>query len=312
MVPDGRPAVAAGTEPTPADITGGGEIVMIAIEIIDPRTMRAGAHERVEIRAPRKQHPTAAGRLVSVIASDNTRITLKVIRLPDTGVQHQVNVTENVSRENDQIRRLYQLTTARIDIGRAGGALTCRVQIDPQHSRSRPYLEIRIAVRKRYHREMRTGLRIHLTSVAGAKSTVMTRPIRNPVWIDIRAGGVRGRGGKRVIPEISRRLLEQQHVVRRRQRGIRILISARRLEDVAAVDAPAFEVAGLARGPAQLLEAVVVGFQLGVIDGPILQVHILRDDLAPIPGHGVGIHPMLPLSPAPLQSGPVSAPTAHT
>src|SRR3569832_753160 len=132
MMPDGRPAVAAGAEPATADITRRGEVLVIAVEVIYPGTECAGPHERIHMRAGRKQRSATGGRLIRIIASDYAGVVLKVIRPADPRAQHQMHVTKDVGRQNDKIRRLYQLTATRIDIRDSGRTLTSGIQVDPQ------------------------------------------------------------------------------------------------------------------------------------------------------------------------------------
>src|SRR4051812_7933192 len=103
MMPDRRPAVAAGAEPATADITCRDEVLVIAVEVIYPGTERARTHERVHMRASRKQRAATGGRLIRIIAPHYAGVALEVIRLADPRAQHQMHVTKNVGRQNDQI-----------------------------------------------------------------------------------------------------------------------------------------------------------------------------------------------------------------
>src|SRR3569833_3001681 len=114
-----------------------------------------------------------------------------------------------------------------------------------------------------------------------------------------------------MVAEIARRPLEQHHVVVWLQRRVWVFAAAWGFEDVAAVNLLAAQVAGLAGGAAALFELVVVGLELMVVDRPILQVHVRRDDLAAVFCHGPRVHLVLPLRPAPVQTGTMSAGASH-
>src|SRR5262249_37797804 len=89
--------------------------------------------------------------------------------------------------------------------------------------------------------------------------------------------GIRGRRRERMQPEALRGLGEDHPGLRHYQRLVGIVVVARTLEDVAALDLLAAQVSGLARGAAELLEAIVIRLEIVVGDAPSLDGHVFRD-----------------------------------
>src|SRR5262245_8116134 len=85
-----------------------------------------------------------------------------------------------------------------------------------------------------------------------------------------------------MIAEPRCRLGEQRARLGGDQRLVGIFAAARPLERIAALDAPAAQVAGLAGDSAQLLESVVAGLELREADAVILDRHLFRDGVAAV------------------------------
>ncbi len=85
-----------------------------------------------------------------------------------------------------------------------------------------------------------------------------------------------------MIPDALAGVGEDQSAGRRFEGLARIFIAARPFENIAAVDLLALQVSGLAGHAAQFVKAVVIGFELVIGDGPVLDRHIGGNDLRAI------------------------------
>src|SRR6476661_8364800 len=109
-----------------------------------------------------------------------------------------------------------------------------------------------------------------------------------------------------MITELGRRLGEQLAGIVGFQRRIRIIARARILEWIAAGLDLTLDVAGLAGNPRRIFELVIIGFDLGTGNAPVLQRHVVRYEIlavallvfradaqfmvGPAPSHAVPMH----------------------
>src|SRR4051812_6648092 len=106
MAADGCSAITTRADASAPDESKLREVRVIAVEVIDPGPERTRAHERIEIGSPWEQGRYATHGLICVVASDNARVVLEVVRFADVRMQHQVHIAEHIRCENHQIRRL--------------------------------------------------------------------------------------------------------------------------------------------------------------------------------------------------------------
>ena len=142
------------------------------------------------------------------------------------------------------------------------------------HPASRSHAEI---LAPDQHRHQRIGgLRFRSDHAAEALTiaAISAAGARNAVGIAICLAGVRRRMRIRMIPEFLHRFLEQHSGIGGLQRGQRIFVHARPLENVAALDLLSANVSGLAADAHHLLSAPIVRFQIVVGDAPILHRQI--------------------------------------
>src|SRR5437016_7683379 len=114
-----------------------------------------------------------------------------------------------------------------------------------------------------------------------------------------------------MIAEALRRLAEQARAQSRLDRLVGIMVAARPLERIAAGDDLALEVAGLARGAAQLVEAVVERLEFLIAHRPILDRHVGRDGVRAVALGERAADAEVARQVAPIQRAPVAAGAAH-
>ena len=94
-----------------------------------------------------------------------------------------------------------------------------------------------------------------------------------------------------MIAELLGAGLEQQSPTGRRISGLqRVFALARRLEDVAAVDLLALDVAGLARDAKLVLGLIVERLEFGIAHRPVGRPRSLRDGGCAVALDGLGAH----------------------
>src|SRR5438445_206402 len=79
--------------------------------------------------------------------------------------------------------------------------------------------------------------------------------------------------------ELLRRRREDDPRLRHDQRFVRVIADTWTFEGIAAIDDLPAQIAGLARGAAQFLETLVIGFELVIGDAPVLDREIGGDRL---------------------------------
>jgi len=129
---------------------------------------------------------------------------------------------------------------------------------------------------------MRRCFGVGFAAEALAMAAILAGAERDTFRICVRRAGI-GRGSReRVIAEALARRLHRgaRHALGKRLVGV--LVLARALEDVAAVDELAAQVAGLPGNAGELLEAVVVRLELVVADGIVRDRHLRRNRVAPV------------------------------
>src|ERR1700722_9074539 len=102
-----------------------------------------------------------------------------------------------------------------------------------------------------------------------------------------------------MIPEFFRCLAEESLPVCSFQWRIRIPPRARPFKRIATGLDDAAQIAGLSRNTAGVLELIVIGFQLVISDGPILDGRMFRECLLTIAGKGPTANLEIPRSLAP-------------
>ena len=80
--------------------------------------------------------------------------------------------------------------------------------------------------------------------------------------------------GNRVPAELLRRRREDHPRLRHDQRLVLPIADPRTFEGIASLDDLAAQIAGFARGAAQFLEPLIIGFELVIGDAPILNREI--------------------------------------
>src|SRR5687768_17009715 len=123
MAANGCAAVAAGADAAAADEPELREIGIVAVEVVDPGSQGARAHERIEVSVFRKQCRDPAHRLIGVVASYDTCVALEIVRLTDLRMQHEVHVAEYIRRKDHQVRGLLELAATSVEIRDADCAL---------------------------------------------------------------------------------------------------------------------------------------------------------------------------------------------
>src|SRR5262249_12674947 len=93
----------------------------------------------------------------------------------------------------------------------------------------------------------------------------------------VRLGDDRARRRERVVAEVVCAFFKNARGIVDEQRRQRKFTLARRLEDIAAGDLLALQVAGLAGDAKFVFGLIVIWFELGVTDRPVVDGAVLRD-----------------------------------
>jgi hypothetical protein len=157
---------------------------------------------------------------------------------------------------------------------------------------------------------MRAALGVGFAAKALAIAAILATAEFRAVRVGIGLRGVRRRPRERMIAGIARCIGEHFTRQNRRQRRQRIVAGARRLERIAACLDPATDIAGLAGDRRGIFELVVIGLELGVADAPVLDRHVVGDELLAIAVLIIGADLEFHVGPAPGVAAPVHAGTA--
>ena len=152
------------------------------------------------------------------------------------------------------------------------------VEIDARDFALGARLEIRLAQQHRQDRRLRAGLGIIGAAEPFAEAAKGALAERDAERIGVGLRQISRRLRKRLVAELLRGLGEQRVAVALLLRRRRIGPRARALERIAAVLDLAVEIAGRARGAAQILELIVMRLEIVVGDAPILDGHVLRQE----------------------------------
>src|SRR5690606_18455489 len=148
------------------------------------------------------------------------------------------------------------------------------VEVHPKDLTTRTQFEVRIpeqhGQQRRLHRRLRVVLAAEALAEPAEGAGLERQSFRIGVWLTQVAGGLR----IGVVAQALGCLTEKRRPVWLLLRGCRVLARARIFEDVAAGNLPALEVAGLAARAEQVLEAIVIRFELREAHAPILDRHL--------------------------------------
>src|SRR5262249_3070943 len=188
----------------------------------------------------------------------------------DAGLHHQKVVVEHIGAENDEARRLLVfLAAAGIDIANRLHLLGLPVVDQFLHIGMGAQLETVVGQKDRQDARLRRGFGVGLAAEALAVTAIFARAQRYAFRIGVGGAHVGSRRPERVISQFACGLLHDGAGHAHGQRFVGILVLARPLEHVAAIDLLAAQIAGLAGHAEQLLEAIVVGLKLVVGDRKI-------------------------------------------
>ena len=184
--------------------------------------------------------------------------------------------------QQDEIGRLLEFLARRIHIGDAGRRLARPVEIDAGDFAFGARLEIRFAHQHRQDRGLRTGLGIIGAAEPFAEAAIGALPERDAERIGVGLRKISGRLREWLVAEFLGGLRKQRVAVALLLRRRRIGPRARALERIAAVLDRSLEIAGFARRAAQIFELVVMRLEIVVGDAPILDGHVLRQEIGAV------------------------------
>src|SRR5215510_5837546 len=118
--------------------------------------------------------------------------------------------------------------------------------------------------------DVRRRLGVGFAAKASAEAAVLAGADLDALGVDVGRTCVARRQRKRVIAQLVRGLLEQLAGVALLERLVGILVAAHALERVAARNESAAQIAGFARGAAELVKTIEVRLELVIGDAPIL------------------------------------------
>ena len=184
-----------------------------------------------------------------------------------------------VGAQHHEVGGLLDLVALRVDVGHAGGAPAVGRHVHALHVRAGSQFKVGTLHQRRQQRGLRRSLRVHVAAIALAEAAEVAGAELRAMRVGVGPRSI-GRGLREgVVAQLARRLLEEHGAVGRCQRRQRVLVGAPALEGVASGLDLALEVAGLARGAADLLEHVEVRLEFVVGDAEVLQVHAFGDEL---------------------------------
>ena len=212
-----------------------------------------------------------------------------------------------VRGHDDELGRLLEFAAAGVDVGHPRRVLAARIEIDPGHVRMRPVFEV--VAMQQDGEYTRLGARLRIVAAAEPFAVAAVRAFAHLHTVEVAVGlrRVRRRCRERMPAEVARGLFEQHGAHAALERRQRVLPPARALVGVATRLDDAVQIAGLARDPAQVLESVVIGLEIVVGDAPVLDRHVLRNEVRSVALDGMAPHLEIGRQEAPRLSVPVHA-----
>src|SRR3546814_2602293 len=98
-------------------------VEVVAVEVVDRRTQRAGAHEGIDVPVLAVEHGHGAHGLVGIVAAHHAFAGTRIVGLSDLRPQQQADIVQREGAKHDELRRLLDLAAAAVDISDADGAL---------------------------------------------------------------------------------------------------------------------------------------------------------------------------------------------
>jgi hypothetical protein len=222
-----------------------------------------------------------------------------------------MNVVLGVGTEDNQFRRLFEFATLHVDIRHARGALACGIEIDPGDIAIGPIGEV--VLREQHGEDRGLGRRLRVVAAGEPFAVAAVGALTHLHTVRVLVGLRRIRGGarKRLETNFLGRLVEEHGRIASLERRQRITSRARPLERVAAGLDPALNVAGLARSSAEILELVVMRFEVLVADTPVLDRHIRRNEVLAVTRFGVTANLEVGGEEAPMLTVPMDTRTPY-
>ena len=158
---------------------------------------------------------------------------------------------------------------------------------------------------------MGAALGVGFAAEALAIAAILAAAEFRAVRIGIGLRGISRRPRERMIAGIARRVGEHFARQNRRQRRQWIVAYARRFERIAAgLELPA-DIARLAGDRRGIFKLVVIGFELGVSNAPVLDRHVVGDEFLAVALFVIGANLEFHVGPAPGVTAPVHAGATH-
>ncbi len=252
-------------------------VEIVAVELVDGHAQRAGADEGIDDLVL-EEDIHRGGDLIGVIAPHHPLPALRVVRFADARQQHQLRIGEGIGAEDHQIGRLLIFLAGVIDISGADHLGLAVVEIELQHRRAGLQGEVRLLHQHRQDGGLRRGLGVIAAAELLAEAAIGARAQLQPERIGVGLRHVGRRLRERLVAQGLRGFGEQGRAVGLHHRRVGELARPRSLERIAAGLDRALDIAGLAADAAQTLHLVVIGFELGIGDRPILDGHVVGLD----------------------------------
>ncbi len=254
-------------------------IEVVGVEVVIDDAARSRTDKRIDRDILIEEDGNLTVLLVRIVLADGAFARGRIVRFADTRQQQQTHVVHLVRTQRDDIRGLLDRASLCIDIGDTGGALAGRVEVDLDDRRTVAQFEVGLSRERRQDAGLRRRFRKHVAAEQLAIAAEVAGPKLHAVRVRIRLR--RNRRGRRirVMTEVARGLLEQHRRIGGGQRRQRVVTRARRFERIAAADRLAVEVARLATGARDILEAVIERFKLGGADRPVLNRHVVGNEV---------------------------------